>query len=789
MVRPRPYISQQSVRKILDSMARGTLQNDENSLLYLTLVDEFLCDPLIPQMEAPREFAVSHILADLITQHLLNCRHGLSLNTPSEHKTSAEASHAFFQDLQTRSPELIGWSLLYYRYVRVEFNLFAVGYPTGMGIEERTFRRYQASAVKRLTETLVEAEYAARERQRRLYLSAALPETLQTPLVGRDTLLEEVERLRVASVPAWIAITGPKGVGKSAFVQALLRRQIDQSELDQIVWISEPQSVEFIYWHLRQVLLPDSLADLRLYLARMRVAIVLDGITSLSRDLDGLRLCLESLSSAIVYIVNSTYLYVSPKVKHVVLSPLEKHAARALVRYLLPNLELDEDVYFEELWSRVGGNPLAIQLMVNRNINQRSVRPLVTEDVLNELFEQSYQTLSRNGQDLLFLIAMSPDAPISVQSLSEVLPPGSVTDAEVAELMSGGLVGVLDEHNHIRLYDAVRDHVKLLYVYSEPAKQACNRVIEAISESLTRFDLSRLSGYSILENILFRRWPPLPPYIELNWISTLCGEGVRRGHYAVWAEILGRSEYNLNEYLTINYLVCMRKLGELQRVEMLIQQFIQDTGRKGEFYWQGRALIELAIILRYQGRYKEAVKALSKVQAVKDDDLMSKVMLENAQILLDSGDAAGAFQTLLTADQNNPVVLTMTGEALLAMGQFNRSHACFQQAIAKLKDNHREEELGRLYACVGRVNVQLHNHEDAHVYFEAAIALLEKASDWFALGRAQSNMAALLIEQEEFEETQNLLWEAKRLQESMNDRVGLVHTQHNIALLETRLKS
>src|SRR5690606_17794288 len=303
-----PFISRQSVRRALENMLRGTPSDSDLSLLHLTLVDVFLIDIHIPPMEYPREFAVGRILSDLIIRELTKHRGNFGLPAPDEAATLADAKDAIHRDGKCHSMTLTGWSILYYRYVRADLNLLPGDYAEAARFDERTFRRIQADAIGRLADVLAEEERRVRLEQKRLRLLMALPDGTEPYIVGRDTLIAQTRQLLESNPSAHVLVTGPRGIGKSTFVQALLRKQIDANELDHVVWITQPPSVGYIHQYLKQVLLQNTSLDQEHYLAKYSIAIVIDGLQQISSDLNALRQWLNLWARAVVYLTNVVYL-------------------------------------------------------------------------------------------------------------------------------------------------------------------------------------------------------------------------------------------------------------------------------------------------------------------------------------------------------------------------------------------------------------------------------------------------------------------------------------------------
>jgi len=155
-------ISIGAVNAVLDGLGYTTGQVEASDLYSLKVVDEFLQDPTFPRTLHDRHYAISVILTTHITQQLHHLASMFELALPKDDESFHKAIFTIEEYARTQNPELIGWCWLYYRYVRTELHMQAKVFSELCSISERTLRRYQLYAVKRLTETLIYSEWELR---------------------------------------------------------------------------------------------------------------------------------------------------------------------------------------------------------------------------------------------------------------------------------------------------------------------------------------------------------------------------------------------------------------------------------------------------------------------------------------------------------------------------------------------------------------------------------------------------------------------------------------------------
>jgi hypothetical protein len=154
-------ITAEAVKAFLDRLLYGRTTQSSNSLEGLALVDNLIDDPTFPKGDHSRTIALGAILTDWITDELLHHRDALGIQTLVDPSFNS-ALQAIAQDGQRSNRELMGWSWLYYRYVRIELCLTPRDFCGACHISERTLTRYQGYTLQRLAEKVVKYEWKAK---------------------------------------------------------------------------------------------------------------------------------------------------------------------------------------------------------------------------------------------------------------------------------------------------------------------------------------------------------------------------------------------------------------------------------------------------------------------------------------------------------------------------------------------------------------------------------------------------------------------------------------------------
>src|SRR5664279_5060404 len=175
------FISEESVKAALDALRYGSRSRLplSNPLEYLLLVDQALMNPVLPHGTSNRRYVLADILISLITDEL--AKHRRAIGTPDEVIVSREHAIATIaREAKNANPELLGWSWMYFHYVRVELDISIRLFCRLACIDARTLQRYKEHAVVRLMFRLIDRERVARNSHQKRRLYTMLP--TMTPL-------------------------------------------------------------------------------------------------------------------------------------------------------------------------------------------------------------------------------------------------------------------------------------------------------------------------------------------------------------------------------------------------------------------------------------------------------------------------------------------------------------------------------------------------------------------------------------------------------------------------------
>ncbi len=764
----RPYISRESVVRHLDALLYDSQSEFPADLHGLLIVDQRVSD--LPRADLDRDYAVRDLLADLILNAYFAVRRALELPLPSLNLPLSAVADWVRADAAPRNPELLAWSLLYHRYIRADLNLTAAQLADLISAADRTFRRYQAYAVRLLTYRLIHAETQARTAKKRRYLQLSLPAPV--PLLGRAADLAAAEHLLTATQPAHLLISGVPGVGKSVFAADLMRRCIDADRVDAVLWFDQPSSVQAVLDHLTDHLLPEGV-DLAERLHGLRLGVVLDDISALTPHLDAL---LRLLSSACVLMTHVAHLPLD--VAHFTLRDLAASDAETLVRDLLYRHSAadapDYRAIAAYLYERVGGHPDALKALLLNWAFEDGAQ--LEARVLHQFFGRLFETLPVGAQMAWCALAVVPR-----------LPWDTLLEFAVTPLLRHHLA----ERQGADALLSVHGARELVLRSTAPAVSAAFAALIASVSTL-----SAPVVYPLAEHILAENFPPLPLDQRVAWCRRFCLIGLERGRHGRWRAILEDLARlaPLDVQLRTLYGVILRRLGAWDAAQTVFIDAATELGRAGKFRDQAYVLLEWSIAAKYQGHYQQALDLIAQARKSRQSDaeLRLRLTLLEAQILVESGDGVRALHLLdsLHLDPLHPDssrVLMVTGEAHLALGAFAASRRHAEAALATASPDLLTHV--SLYTTIGRTYEGEGQLELAESYFTRVVSLLEQADDPYALARAQTNLAALLIKmrthgrEHAAADARQLLTAAETTQTRLGDQVGLMTTRHNRSIL------
>jgi len=268
-----------------------------------------------------------------------------------------------------------------------------------LNMSEATAFRRQSQMIERAAILLQARELAARK-QRQAILERRLERPTYTQLIGFEDHLKQLFDLLTRSGPPWlVAIEGLGGLGKTSLADAVTRQIIGRRLFDDVGWVSVRQHIFTLSGHLQTVetpaltaeglidelitqLLPhvprpetfsgqEALHLLQTHLDRTRTLVVIDNLETLA-DVMELLPALGKLADPARFLLTSREsFYDEAAIFHFPLRELSQVGTLRLIHHEidthnLAHLRQASDEDFNQLYRVVGGNPLAIRLVVGQ---------------------------------------------------------------------------------------------------------------------------------------------------------------------------------------------------------------------------------------------------------------------------------------------------------------------------------------------------------------------------------------------------------------------------------------
>lgn len=273
-----------------------------------------------------------------------------------------------------------------------------------LSVAQGTVFKKQAAAIVRLADLIYEEEILASAAYRQA-LDARLEKPTYEQLLGADEHLPTlVDLLTAEDGPILLSIEGIGGIGKTSLANGLVRHMIEQGlvgagPIADLGWVTARQSMFNLGGAIKDVdkpaltidalvevlfdqLLPDMakpvgrsldelLPLLKEHLQARAYLIVVDNLETLA-DVEALLETLRELANPTRFLLTTRYgLFAEPDVYHFRVPPLSEPTTLTLVRQEakrrnLPDLVEASDADLHPIYETVGGNPLALRLVVGQ---------------------------------------------------------------------------------------------------------------------------------------------------------------------------------------------------------------------------------------------------------------------------------------------------------------------------------------------------------------------------------------------------------------------------------------
>ena len=340
-------------------------------------------------------------------------------------------------------------------------------------LAEGTIYNRQRQAIERLADLLQTLEMQASVQQRQVLTEQLRPPSTTQP-IGLDRHIDALVALLTKPRSPWlIALEGIGGIGKTTLADAVVRRVIEHNVFDAICWVTAAKrefsatkglyavadtvaTLDELIRRLATQLLPAAqlreavpTAELQLLLCHQLNSfphlIVVDNLETLA-ELQTLVPTLRNMSNPTKLLLTSRQsLYTEPEIYHYLVPELSPPLSLALARQEaairnLPDLLHASD---EELWpiiETVGGNPLAIRLVVGQThvyalrevlANLRAVRGKTIENLYTHIYRWAWDGLDERARRTLLVMPLISELGGTSAHITQVsqLDPSAVATA------------------------------------------------------------------------------------------------------------------------------------------------------------------------------------------------------------------------------------------------------------------------------------------------------------------------------------------------------------------------
>lgn len=325
-----------------------------------------------------------------------------------------------------------------------------------MNLSESSLYILQREALQRLSETILTAEQEATATQKALMLER-LGGQSYSELVGLTEQIARLQTLVTNPGPPWfIAVEGMGGIGKTTLVNALLHRLIEEGQVDDIGWVSA-QRERLTYMGklerdtrpamtaaqlteaLAKQLIPGSVPErqanaLRTRLKELPHVIVIDNLETVV-DVESLLPTLQPWANPTKFVLTSREsLYGVPQIYHFKVDELSLFHALQLIRQEaalcgLPVLAAGKDAELQPIYETVGGNPLALRLVVGQThvyglqsilYDLRRARSTTADNLYTYIYQKAWAKLEPLGRQALLVMPLASPLGDELEYLAEV---------------------------------------------------------------------------------------------------------------------------------------------------------------------------------------------------------------------------------------------------------------------------------------------------------------------------------------------------------------------------------
>lgn len=357
---------------------------------------------------------------------------------------------------------------------------------TRQNISEATVWRWQQEGIRLIADSLFAQETKLREGQRQM-VQTRLPAPIYAHLIGVDRHLEQLSTHLLHSDPPWLlAIEGMGGIGKTTLAHALTHHFIEQDHWEDVAWVTAQQRVmnlgggiksiekpaltveamvEALFAQLWLGQTPQGMTyDGRLHALESRLKnaphlLIVDNLET-HLDVESLLVTLRRFAGpSKILLTTRQRLLSEADIFHFDLPELVEADALQLVRYEAQMRNLPEVIHASDgdlhpIYAAVGGNPLALRLVVgqlhthtlDRVLDDlKAARGLPVANLYTYIYRQAWETLNEDERQALILMLLTSERGESFAELNAIA---------TGQLDEDGLRNALDRLVALSLIDA-----------------------------------------------------------------------------------------------------------------------------------------------------------------------------------------------------------------------------------------------------------------------------------------------------------------------------------------------
>lgn len=684
-----------------------------------------------------------------------------------------------------------------------------------LNLSEASVKRRQSAALESLTR-IIETQEERCKRKHQSILLKRLPIPTYDALIGRQEQVQSlIDCLTPDEAPWLISIEGIGGCGKTALANAVLRQVIEENIFQEVGWVSAWQqpgsweqggrrvagsasSIVGITEQLATQLLGDfgnftSLSQdeiqsaLHHKLSQHRHLIVIDNLESVA-DVEQLLPAIRNLANPTKFLLTSRENFYSEPTFHFRLSELTNLDAHALIRseasqHNLPTLIQASDNDLDQIYQAVGGNPLALRLVVGQAHvygldlileNLRVARGRAVDGLYSAIYHHIWKQLDQSSRHILLAMLL-------VSKTQKIVPHlAQVTAFDQAQVVDGldNLVrlNVVDKTNslqvpHYYIHPLTRTFLQTLVIYPHqetPAvdyraiwhKQLVNGmqyILDALAQCSSgistelQYQTLAVLDYALNVREIWRTTRTLfltiAPKMEQagqrdTWMPYL-QRGLQQGELAEDDDVILEANFHLG------LLYEMR--GDYEQAKTHLAASAKRCAKLNRLEDQARALNRLAYVARRQRQLKEAAQLIDQALTLvpKDHTEVAYSHMVLGALALDRREWEAAIPLFQQAhdlwervndERKTAWSLTNLGAALRGAGSLEAAKIAYNDAIKRLVQTDDPINLAVAQMNLGNIFLDLNQPDQSLTYFEAAEQVFSLAQERLRLAKIYNNL-------------------------------------------------